>query len=73
MQVLVCIESSGDAFEHGEQLFMTSMSPIGSAFATNKKGIDLTFLPAPENDQFYCPNVGGSLNDPKYLFELQES
>ncbi len=73
MQVLVCVEGTGDDFEHGEQLFMTSMSPVGSAFATNKRGVDLTFLPALTPDQFYCVSVGGSKNDPKYLFELQEA
>lgn len=73
MRLLVCVESTGDKFEEGEQLFMTSMSPVGSAFATNKRGEELSFFPSDKPAEFYCSTVGGSKNDPKYLFELQEA
>lgn len=73
MKVLVCVESTGDKFDKGQQLYMQSMSPVGSAFATDMKGQHLTFLPARTPHQFYCATVGCSQNDPKYLFDLIEA
>ena len=73
MQILICTATVDDKFEEGEQMFMESMSPVGSAFATNKRGEHLTFFPQDTANKFYCASTGGSQNDPKYLFDLIEA